>query len=149
MQPCACTGPRGMEDVCFVGHEITTNTQINSVAFIHERTIQSEPTLMTTFADRGCRVVSTTDPYCHEISNRFLSRLRCNSARNGRHENKKGTLQITGSPCSPAMQPQCFMLAAITKYGSQAPSKNKTSNRETQTACNQREHCSVKKNSMV
>jgi hypothetical protein len=47
--------------------EIKYETKPNSVAWVREQTIPTErrlsAKLVSTFADRGCHVVSVTDPY--------------------------------------------------------------------------------------
>jgi hypothetical protein len=59
------------------GDNKTKNKQTNSVVSVLERTIPTErPCLSTklvpTFVDRGCRVVSATDPYGRSLN--FLGR---------------------------------------------------------------------------
>jgi hypothetical protein len=44
-----------------INSDKTKKKRTNSVALVRERTIQTERP--QTFADRGCCVVSTTDPY--------------------------------------------------------------------------------------
>jgi hypothetical protein len=54
--------------------QIEPKLKLNSEALVHERTIPTERPPLVDFADRGCHVVSVTDPYGRIIG--FLDRNR-------------------------------------------------------------------------